>query len=155
SGGCAGALRPTAIFPSRISFWPPRWRGWARWTRRVPPCEQDLQSIQASLCGATVLAHQATIQLTLLGANAPMRACAWPEYPRANVREWVNRVVLTVGGRLPVHLQPRTCRCIALNGAKVESRMGAVAWGLRPSPRFPSPLIKPDVPISGIRLSGW
>src|SRR5215471_6172025 len=37
----------------------------------------------------------------------------------------------------------------------VESRMGAVAWGLRPSPRFPSPLIKPDVPISGIRLSGW
>ena len=23
------------------------------------------------------------------------------------------------------------------------------------SPRFPSPLIKPDVPISGIRLSDW
>jgi len=35
----------------------------------------------------------------------------------------------------------------------VESRMGAVAWGLWPTPRFPSPLIKPDVPISGIRLS--
>jgi hypothetical protein len=33
--------------------------------------------------------------------------------------------------------------------------MGAVAWGLWPSPRFPSPLIKPDGPISGIRLSGW
>src|SRR5262249_27007749 len=33
--------------------------------------------------------------------------------------------------------------------------MGAVAWDLWPSPRFPSPLIKPDVPISGIRLSGW
>ena len=33
--------------------------------------------------------------------------------------------------------------------------MGAVAWGLWPSPRFPSPLIKPDVPISGIRLSDW
>jgi hypothetical protein len=31
--------------------------------------------------------------------------------------------------------------------------MGAVAWGLWPSPRFPSPLIKPDEPISGIRLS--
>ena len=31
--------------------------------------------------------------------------------------------------------------------------MGAVAWGLWPTPRFPSPLIKPDVPISGIRLS--
>jgi hypothetical protein len=33
--------------------------------------------------------------------------------------------------------------------------MGAVAWGLWPTPRFPSPLIKPDVPISGIRLSDW
>ena len=37
----------------------------------------------------------------------------------------------------------------------VELRMGAVTWGLRPSPRFPSPLIKPDEPISGIRLSDW
>jgi hypothetical protein len=35
----------------------------------------------------------------------------------------------------------------------VESRMGAVAWGLWPTPRFPPPLIKPDAPISGIRLS--
>jgi hypothetical protein len=33
--------------------------------------------------------------------------------------------------------------------------MGAVAWGLWPTPRFPSPLIEPDVPISGIRLSDW
>jgi hypothetical protein len=32
--------------------------------------------------------------------------------------------------------------------------MGAVAWGLWPTPRFPSPLIKPDEPISGIWLSG-
>ncbi len=32
----------------------------------------------------------------------------------------------------------------------VESRTGAVAML-----RFPSPLIKPDVPISGIRLSDW
>jgi HEPN domain-containing protein len=31
--------------------------------------------------------------------------------------------------------------------------MGAVAWALRPTPRFPSPLIKPDEPISGIWLS--
>src|SRR5262249_38363023 len=37
----------------------------------------------------------------------------------------------------------------------VESRMGAVAWGLRPTLRFPSPLIKPSVPISGTRLSDW
>jgi hypothetical protein len=39
--------------------------------------------------------------------------------------------------------------------AKVESRMGAVAWGLWPALRFPSPLIKPSVPISGTRLSDW
>ena len=38
---------------------------------------------------------------------------------------------------------------------KVELRMGAVAWGLWPTLRFPSPLIKPNVPISGIRLSDW
>jgi hypothetical protein len=31
--------------------------------------------------------------------------------------------------------------------------MGTVAWGLWPTLRFPSPLIKPEVPISGIRLS--
>src|ERR1700732_5023059 len=37
----------------------------------------------------------------------------------------------------------------------VESRMGAVTWGLWPTSRFPSPLIKPDEPISGIRLSDW
>ena len=37
----------------------------------------------------------------------------------------------------------------------VESRMGAVAWGLWPTPRFPSPLIELDVPISGIQLSDW
>ena len=37
----------------------------------------------------------------------------------------------------------------------VELRMGAVAWGLWPTLRFPSPLIKPNVPISGIRLSDW
>src|SRR5438552_6002895 len=39
--------------------------------------------------------------------------------------------------------------------SSVESRMGAVAWGLWPTPRFPSPLIKPSVPISGTRLSDW
>jgi hypothetical protein len=38
---------------------------------------------------------------------------------------------------------------------RVESRTGAAAWGLWPTLRFPSPLIEPDVPISGIRLSDW
>src|SRR3954454_1946234 len=37
----------------------------------------------------------------------------------------------------------------------VESRTGAVAWAKLASPRFPSPLIKPDVRISRIRLSDW
>src|SRR5262249_6901743 len=37
----------------------------------------------------------------------------------------------------------------------VESRTGAVAWGHWPSPRFPSPLVELDVPISGIQLSDW
>jgi len=37
----------------------------------------------------------------------------------------------------------------------VESKMGAVAGGLWPSPRFPSPLFEPEVPISGVRLSDW
>ena len=37
----------------------------------------------------------------------------------------------------------------------VESRKGAVAWAVTASLRFPSPLIKPDVRISRIRLSDW
>jgi hypothetical protein len=32
--------------------------------------------------------------------------------------------------------------------------MGAVAWPFGNAP-FPIPLIEPDVPISGIRLSDW
>ena len=37
---------------------------------------------------------------------------------------------------------------------RVESRMGASTDAGAP-PRFPSPLIKPDVQISRIRLSDW
>ena len=47
-----------------------------------------------------------------------------------------------------IHTKPRDV-------SKGKSRMGAVAWGLWPTPRFPSPLIKPGVPISGTRLSDW
>ena len=39
-----------------------------------------------------------------------------------------------------------------LTGTAVESRRGAVAWALWASLRFLSPLIKPDVRISRIRL---
>jgi hypothetical protein len=47
----------------------------------------------------------------------------------------------------------RTQSGLALMSQSVESRMGAVAWGLWPTPRFPSPLIELDVPFSGTRLS--
>ncbi len=36
-----------------------------------------------------------------------------------------------------------------------DDRAGAVAWAMSASLRFPSPLIKPDVRISRIRLSDW
>ncbi len=37
----------------------------------------------------------------------------------------------------------------------MESGRGAVAWADLASLRFPSPLIKPDVRFSRIRLSDW
>jgi len=40
-----------------------------------------------------------------------------------------------------------------LLSGRVEERRGG--WGHAASPRFPSPLIKPDVPNDGIRLSDW
>ena len=56
----------------------------------------------------------------------------------------------------------RTCplsdfepRSTWLKGATVESRKGAVVCTALASLRFPSPLIKPDVRISRIRLSDW
>jgi|SRR5262245_3708419 len=39
--------------------------------------------------------------------------------------------------------------------AQVDSKMGAVAWALWPAPRFPSPLIEPDVPISGLNFKRY
>jgi hypothetical protein len=41
------------------------------------------------------------------------------------------------------------------SAASYKSRTGAVAGGQRPSPRFPSPLIEPDVRRYRIRLSDW
>jgi hypothetical protein len=43
----------------------------------------------------------------------------------------------------------------ARTAVPVESRMGAVALGLWPLLRFPSPLIEPDLRSYRIRLSGW
>src|ERR1700686_3799481 len=58
-------------------------------------------------------------------------------------------------GKGPQDPSKRPCRAVAVARAMVESRMGAVAWGLWPTLRFPSPLIDTDMPISGIRLSDW
>ena len=46
------------------------------------------------------------------------------------------------------------CPIDALSLFWVESRTGASA-SAEASSRFPAPLIKPDVPISSIRLSDW
>ena len=47
-----------------------------------------------------------------------------------------------------MRLQPNICR-----DGRVEDGRGNL--GHSATPRFPSPLIEPDVPISGIRLSDW
>jgi hypothetical protein len=39
---------------------------------------------------------------------------------------------------------------VAIAGAFAAAPQSGLPW-----PRFPSPLIEPDVPISGIRLSDW
>src|SRR5262249_60788326 len=66
-----------------------------------------------------------------------------------------SRVVWKVSAIGPVYPQWLRCQRRVATAAMVESRMGAVAWGLWPTPRFPSPLVKPGVPISGTRLSDW
>ena len=58
-------------------------------------------------------------------------------------------------GTAEVHQIPDRIAAVQRTGVPVKSRMGAVAWGQWPAPRFPSPLIEPDVPVSGIRLSDW
>src|SRR5215471_2368183 len=68
------------------------------------------------------------------------RRATWPRYSPNSVRRWIR----TSGARAGAVPDTRS--------ASVESRIGAVAWGLWPTLRFPSPLIETDVPISGIRL---
>ncbi len=70
--------------------------------------------------------------------------------PVGQVRPWCS--INADGSLSPDSFRARPVR---VTEDMVESRMGAVAWGLWPTLRFPSPLIEPDVPISGIRLSDW
>ena len=59
-------------------------------------------------------------------------------------------LVLVIAGRVRTLSAHNTCT-IAETG--VESRKGAVPESYCMPTRFPSPLIKPDVPVSSIRLS--
>jgi hypothetical protein len=52
---------------------------------------------------------------------------------------------------LPIAARKRTSR--EVGDGRVEDGRGSL--GHSATLRFPSPLIKPDVPISGIRLSDW
>jgi len=54
--------------------------------------------------------------------------------------------------REPARVDESECENAPWQYDMVESRKGAVAFHLV-SPRFPSPLIKPDVRVSRIRLS--
>ena len=65
------------------------------------------------------------------------------------------RRVLINPAQCPLRSESDRNASLPRTDAMVELRMGAVAWGLWPTLRFPSPLIKPNVPISGIRLSDW
>src|SRR5262245_46458870 len=64
------------------------------------------------------------------------------------------RELSVAGLLLPSPWSLGTSKCTQHSGSRrlVESRTSAGADGKAPS-RFPSPLIKPDVPISSIRLS--
>jgi hypothetical protein len=68
---------------------------------------------------------------------------------------WKAIQVLSEHIRVVLILNSYSLPAFLAHSVPVESRMGAVAWGLWPTPRFPSQLIKPDEPISGIRLSDW
>ena len=63
--------------------------------------------------------------------------------------EDADRAIRMLGGEIP----GEEAICISLH--PIESRKGAVVCTALASLRFPSPLIKPDVRISRIRLSDW
>ena len=86
SSGYAVALRPTAIFPSGISYSLLAWRYSGTWTRRGPPPKRDLRSTQTFRSSATALALRATTRSILPDASAYIRACAWPGCQRGDAR---------------------------------------------------------------------
>jgi hypothetical protein len=63
------------------------------------------------------------------------------------------RKALPVLGAAGLSLSLAGAASAAAIGGRVEDRRGSL--GHLATPRFPSSLIEPDVPISGIRLSDW
>ena len=88
--------------------------------------------------------------LTQGGANAPM------SLGLASIPTYASRPAVPAFDReRQLHSRKPTIRPLNQSSLQVESRMGAVAWGRWPTPRFPSSLIEPDVRRYRIRLSDW
>ena len=64
----------------------------------------------------------------------------------------MGRILMRKTNFLNHHFSACNARPVHTDG-RVEDGRGNL--GHSATPRFPSPLIKPDVPISGIRLSDW
>ncbi len=67
----------------------------------------------------------------------------------------VNRVGGAMSADRQVILQKLPLRRSAVKRQEGRVEDGRGGLGHAATPRFPSPLIEPDVPISGIRLSDW
>jgi hypothetical protein len=87
-------------------------------------------------------------QTTAILRSARLRSDGEPCAPTHGPADLAGGVVRSLGAATAGDLPARQGR------KPVESRAGAGASGSRPS-RFLPPLVKPDVPISGIRLSDW
>ena len=137
---------PASPFQRAVPITPMNWNGCIR---RLLPRPRGLPRYSGGSASAPSLSRPAQALLKLRPAgllNRPRRHLSrgfgptgYPAKPLVSYQTYRQ----LSGWNLP----PLVLRAF---GAHVESRTGAVAM-----PRFPSPLIKPDVPISGIRLSDW
>jgi len=121
---------------------------------RLLPRSRDLPRIPGGSASILELSRPAQTSLALRPAGSlsrPRRPLSRGSGPASHpakplVSYQINRQLS--GWNLP----PLATRAF---GAHVESRKGAVALRHSQWPRFPSPLIKPDVRIYRIRLSDW
>ncbi len=87
------------------------------------------------------------------GTFGSARGVSGNGHPYRNPGSWAAVRVTSVHRPLSVRELPS--RCTAANGRDGRVEDGRGGLGHAATPRFPSPLIEPDVPISGIRLSDW